>query len=52
MCGKIHELPKKPELKIGLTVMVHAIDPRSPHAELNGYEVSPLYICALKKKEI
>ena len=36
MCGHIHELPREPELKAGLPVMVHAIDPRSPHFSLNG----------------
>jgi hypothetical protein len=44
MCGKLHQLPEKPELKVGMKIMVHAIDPRSPHAELNGYEVFCYFI--------
>jgi len=38
MCGKAHELPKPPELVLGMPVMVHAIHSESEHAELNGYE--------------
>jgi len=37
ICGKTHELPAKPGMAVGTNIMVHAIDGKSAHADLNGF---------------